>query len=142
MNAMLIREDGTVVETFSLPVSGTIIDKGADADRFRYWFTLNAEFPQSVPYRMSPLEPDGEPIEPQLLDWYGAFVSHCFCIDLQTGSFASQVWSVDLEKQYFISYWGPEYSLFLVASVDPNVTAQEFTAHFEELMAFMKACFL
>lgn len=141
MNAMLIREDGTVVETFSLPVSGTITDKGADADYFRYWFTLNTEFPKSVPYRMSPLEPDGEPIEPLLLDWYGAFVSRCFCLDLKTGSLTSQVWGVNLEKQYFISYWGPEYGLFLVASVDPNVTAQEITAHFDELMEFMKTHF-
>lgn len=139
MNAMLIREDGTVVETFSLPVVGTI-RKTTDGD-YRYCFDLDVEFPQSVPYVMRTPGSGETPVEPEFLEMEGDWVARDYCYDADKNVPSLAMWGISIEKQYFIIYWGQDYGHFVVASLNPDIKSEEITKHFGYLMEHMKQIF-
>lgn len=138
MNATLIRENGTVVDTFSLPVIGTIKQSSSDS---RYWFDLDVELPKSVPYIMWTPDSGETPVETEILEREGDWVATHYCYDVNNNAPHLNMWGINLEKQYFITYWGQDYGHFVVASLDPNIKPEKITEHFDYLMDLMKQFF-
>lgn len=136
MHANLVMVDGTVEDSFSLPVAGTILEI-EDTEHYRHYLNLEVNLPNSIPYMMSICEPNGDPVDPTIFECQGDMATQGFCYDVKNDSIAWMTWAINTEKQYFIAYWGEEYGKFLVASVDPNVKPAEIMEHFDYLAEYM-----
>lgn len=132
MHATLVTADGTVEDSFSLPVAGVISEIEE-----RHYLNLEVELPKSIPYTMSFCESNGDPVDSYIFDREGDMATQGFCYDIKNDSLAWETWAINIEKQYFIAYWGKEYGKFLVASVDPNVKPAEIMEHFDYLAEYM-----
>lgn len=132
MHATLLTADGTAEDSFDLPVAGVI----SELDD-RHYLNLEVDLPKSIPYMMSIAEPNGDPVEQDLLEREGDYITWGYCYDVNVNAPAPMMWGINTEKKYFIAYWGEDYGKFLVASVDPNVKPAEIMEHFDYLIERM-----
>ncbi len=132
MHATLLAADGTAEDSFSLPVVGVISEL-----EDRHYLNLDVQLPKNVPYMMSICEPNGDPVDPDILESKGDLVTQSFCYNVKANAPAPMMWAINTEKQYFIAYWGEDYGKFLVASVDPDVKPAEIMEHFDYLVEIM-----
>lgn len=133
MHATLLMTDGTAEDSFSLPVVGVISEM-----EDRHYLKLEVNLPKSVPYMMSVSEPNGDPVERDILDREGDYVTWGYCYDVKDNAPTPVMWGINIENRYFIAYWGADYGKFLVASVDPSVKPAEIMEHFDYLVERME----
>lgn len=137
MHATVVMADGTVEGSFSLPLTGTILET-EDSAYYCHYLKLDVDLPDSIPYSMKIAEPNGDIVDPYIFDYKGDMATQGFCYGIKDDSIAWMTWAINTEKQYFIAYWGKEYGKYLVASVDPNVNPAEIMEHFDYLVEYMK----
>lgn len=129
MHGTLFAADWSVEDSFSFPVTGYISN-----DQDHQYLSLKVDLPESIPYRMSIAEPNGDPVDAGILEREGDYFAEVFCYDVISNAPTNMIWAINTEKQYFIAYWGEDYGRYLVASVDPDVKPVDIFKHFDYFM--------
>lgn len=130
MTAFVVKEDGTVADTFAMTINGTIRKEETESylnldinvpKEFRFWFKT-AEAGSDLCLNSRAQQP-------------GDFILGSYTYDRIENAPAMSDWAVNTEKEYFIAYWGKAFGRYLVAATDPDAAPEDIMKHFENFSA-------
>lgn len=125
MTAYQITADGAVENSFSMTISGSILDKDD-----RTYLSLSISLPDTFRYQFANADPDGDPV--MGITASGDLYAARYTYDRVANTPAFCNYAINAEKGYFLAWWGEEFGDYLVAATDPATTPADIMAHFEE----------
>jgi len=125
MTAYQITADGAVENSFSMTISGSILDKDD-----RPYLSLSINLPDTFRYKFANADPDGDPFMESTAG--GDLYALDFTYDRVENAPAACQYAINIEKGYFLAWWGEDFGDYLVAATDPATPPADIMAHFEE----------
>ena len=134
MTAYLVQADGTVTDTSTMGITGYIREH---SEMYSH-LVLDSDFPAG--FRFDSMIPG-----PYGNFGYCVFTKdpndYCFngvAFDTVTNVFGHADYAINTEKEYYFGFFGTGGVQYLVACTDPNVTAEEILAHFQDYLEHLE----
>ena len=126
MTAYLVTADGAVEDTFAFEIRGCIRER-----KELSYLDINVDVPEDFRYKFREAESYGNACYNRWAFHPGDYATQGYTYDRIGNEPALCSWALNIEKGYFIAYWGEAYGRYLIASVDSSAGPEDIMEHFQ-----------